>query len=45
MTQKDDIVTTEVIQEFQMGPEETKMVRYSRDTLKVDCGLLTLMEV
>uniref|UniRef100_A0A671Y126 Trafficking protein particle complex subunit 8 n=1 Tax=Sparus aurata TaxID=8175 RepID=A0A671Y126_SPAAU len=27
MTQKDDIVTTEVIQEFQMGPEETKMAR------------------
>ncbi|XP_073332203.1 trafficking protein particle complex subunit 8 [Pagrus major] len=27
MTQKDDIVTTEVIQEFHMGPEETKMAR------------------
>ncbi|XP_069575816.1 trafficking protein particle complex subunit 8 isoform X1 [Brachyistius frenatus] len=27
MTQKDDIVTTEVIQEFYMGPEETKTAR------------------
>lgn len=27
MTQKDDIVTTEVILEFHMGPEETKMAR------------------
>uniref|UniRef100_UPI0037E7F677 trafficking protein particle complex subunit 8 isoform X2 n=1 Tax=Semicossyphus pulcher TaxID=241346 RepID=UPI0037E7F677 len=27
ITQKDDIVNTEVIQEFQMGPEETKMAR------------------
>ncbi|XP_041862305.1 trafficking protein particle complex subunit 8 [Melanotaenia boesemani] len=27
LTQKDDIVTTEVIKEFHMGPEETKMVR------------------
>lgn len=26
-TQKDDIVTTEMIQEFHMGPEETKMAR------------------
>ncbi|XP_041647295.1 trafficking protein particle complex subunit 8 [Cheilinus undulatus] len=25
--QKDDVITTEVIQEFQMGPEETKMAR------------------
>ncbi|XP_067454174.1 trafficking protein particle complex subunit 8 isoform X1 [Thunnus thynnus] len=27
MTQKDDIVTTEIILEFHMGPEETKMAR------------------
>ncbi|XP_072246347.1 trafficking protein particle complex subunit 8 isoform X2 [Leuresthes tenuis] len=27
MTQKDDIVTTEIIKEFHMGPEETKMAR------------------
>lgn len=26
MTQKDEVVTTEVILEFHMGPEETKMV-------------------
>lgn len=29
MTQKDDIVTSETIQEFQLGPEETKMVSWS----------------
>lgn len=26
MTQRDDIITTEVIQEFHMAPEETKTV-------------------
>lgn len=36
MTQKDDIVTTEVILEFHMGPEETKMVRCSLDSLKLN---------
>ncbi|KAM7410650.1 hypothetical protein PAMA_001877 [Pampus argenteus] len=27
MSQKDDIITTEIIQEFHMGPEETKLAR------------------
>lgn len=26
-TKSDDVITTEVIKEFRMGPDETKMVR------------------
>ena len=39
MTQKDDVVTTEIILEFPMGSEETKMVRaveMDRQTAETD---------
>lgn len=35
VNQKDDTVSTDTILEFHMGPEETKMVRCSQDSLKV----------
>lgn len=39
MKPKDDTVTTETILEFHMGPEETKVVRCSHDSLEVNSAV------
>ena len=41
MIQKDDIITTENILEFHMGPEETKMVKCSHGSVVSKFGVLT----
>jgi len=38
-TQKDDVVTTEIILEFLLGPEETKVVRAWMDPQSAETGM------